>query len=155
MVEMGLNAYLTLAALLFGIGAIGFLSVITLCAWQGGPIAVAFGVVGFRLVYVPITLTVAAGGGWATMRSAIASALAPGIVATAAILPAWWVGLKVGAPGDRVSLGLQILVTLAMGAALYWLLARLLLRHTYTRFGARVRTMLPDQVSSRVPAWAL
>ncbi len=137
------------------IGAVGFLVVITSCAWMGGPIAVAWGVVAFRCVYVPITLTVAAGGGRPTLVSAIASAINPAIIACVAILPAWWLGSMVGAPGDRLALAGQIAITLAMGSALYWLLARLLLRATYARFASRVRTMLPARIATRVPSWAL
>jgi len=137
------------------IGAAGFLSVITTCAWFGSPIAVAWGVVGFRAVYVPISLTIAAGGGGKTLMCALGAALGPGLVAAISILPAWWLGHTVGASGEPLALSAEIAIIVSLGSALYWLLARLLLRDTYARFGARVRTMLPGRVASRVPSWAL
>lgn len=137
------------------IGAIGFLVVVTVSAWRGGPIAVAWGVVGYRAVYIPISLTIAAGGGRRTLGKALGAALGPALVATASIVPAWWLGRRVGASGDPIDLASEIVIIVTLGGALYWILARLLLRETYARFSARVRTMLPDRVSSRVPGWAL
>ncbi len=137
------------------IGAIGFLIVITTSAWFGGPIAVAWGVLAFRAVYVPIGLTVAAGGGWETYFRAVGAAVRPGLIAGASVLPAWYLGHRVGASGEPLALVAEIAIIVSLGSALYWLLARLLLRKTYARFSARVRTMLPGRVSSRIPGWAL
>ena len=137
------------------IGAIGFLATVTTCAWLGGPVTVAWGVLAFRLVYVPLSLTVAAGGGAQTYTATMTSALGPALVACVSILPAWWLGTQIGATGRPLDLLAEIAITVLIGSSLYWALARLFLRHAYARFSARVRTMLPDQVSSRVPTWAL
>ena len=142
-------------AIMSWIGAALFLLIVTTCAWRGGPVTVAWGVLAFRATFIPVTLTVAAGGGWRTYRAAVAAALGPALVACVSILPAWWLGELAGQSGRPLDLLAQIAITSAIGSLLYWILARTLLRDTYSRFSARVRTMLPDRVASRVPSWAL
>ncbi|GAB5497554.1 MAG: hypothetical protein Phyf2KO_26340 [Phycisphaerales bacterium] len=155
-------------------GMVGFVVLICLCAWLGDSVTVAIGVLAFRAVFIPIQIAVAAYGRVAVALKSVVYMLGPLVVAAIASVPAVLAGAIVrdeiapaigesfrgsslesfvGANGMRGAMIVQVLLMSAVVAVLYNLLARLMLRETFSRFSSRMRAVLPARVLKLVPSW--
>lgn len=160
------------------VGGVAFVVSIGLAAWWGSAVTVAVAVLVFRSVYIPIQIGIAASGRASVAIHSVVCLLKPLALCVLAAVPAHFLGIAVsdglgrffadvvadqtgwlvtvlGENGHRGALLARVVVTSAAIGLLYYVLARLVLRSTYAEFSARLRTILPDRVSSRVPGWLI
>lgn len=148
------------------ISGLCYLLTMTIAATWQSALVVSVAQLIFVALYVPLQITVATGGGWLAVRESMLTVFRPfAVVASGAALALWLtdaidpavvrLAAHAGEHAARASELVRLVVVASLTGLWYWVGARLLLKRTYAEFAQRVRQILPDRLSDRVPGWLL